>query len=84
MHTVGPISLMEITLQTMIIVPRALEVLGGQGIMIVHAAEPTKLGPILIKWSLSLLSEIVQVNNKRFLMLLKNIYIFLIKKIHFG
>ena len=34
MHTVGPISLMEITLQTMIIVPRALEVLGGQGIML--------------------------------------------------
>ena len=49
MHTVGPISLMEITLQTMIIVPRALEVLGGQGIMLVHAAEPTKLGPVLIK-----------------------------------
>ena len=48
MHTVGPISLMEITLQTMIIVPRALKVLGGQGIMLVHAAEPTILGPILL------------------------------------
>ena len=48
MHTVGPISLMEITLQTMIIVPRALEDLKGQGIMLVQAAEPTKLGHILI------------------------------------
>ena len=71
MHTVGPISLMEITLQTMIIVPRALKVLGGQGIMLVHAAEPKKLRLILKKWSFSLLSEIVQVNNKSFLMLLK-------------